>query len=337
MKKEKKYVMVNKLLKMEKQCLQEHAGEGLCRRRVKGRPAACARKSMEGKRRKGNDLPLALTLGRECINPRPLDEKQIHHAYCESFIGSIGYSEGINDDVNQFVWLDQEWNPDTPVVDTLRDYAGLLIDWEQRDELAQGILALERNLRGPLAVNENVETCLMQWQDMERRLCDFGRNNYRFEMNLLRACFDAYQKNRYLYETHLEKEAMQVLWQCRETGAVRAMEQAEEILERARTQRVCPGYRARIEQLCDALFQHIGMQLTVSRHGGQHWVRGAFVECLDIPLNDYRYLTASLSASVRRRTPRRSLPARTLLPLETRRACCSAATRPTASSCFGSC
>ena len=241
------------------------------------------------------DLPLALTLGRECINPRPLDEKQIHHAYCESFIGSIGYSEGINDDVNKFVWLDQEWNPDAPVVDTLRDYAGLLIDWEQRDDLAQGILSLERNFRGPLAVNENVETCLMQWQDMERRLCSFGRDNYRFEMNLLRAYFDAYQKNRYLYETHLEKEAMQALWQCRETGAIAAMDQALDILERARKERVCPAYRKRIEQLSDALFEHIGMQLTVSRHGGQHWVRGAFVECLDIPLNDYRYLTAQFA------------------------------------------
>lgn len=241
------------------------------------------------------DLPLALTLGRECINPRPLDEKRIHNAYCRSFTGSIGYSEGINDDVNKFVWLDQEWNPQTPVIDTLRDYAGLFIDWAQRDDIAQGLLSLERNFRGPLAVNENVEVCLMQWQDMEGRLCAYGRDNYRFEMALLRAYFDAYQKERYLYEAHLEKQAVQALRRCREAGACRAMDEAEAILNRAREERVCPEYRERIAALCDDLFAHIGMQLTVSRHGGQHWVRGAFVECLDIPLNDYRFLTAQFA------------------------------------------
>ena len=88
---------------------------------------------------------------------------------------------------------------------------------------------------------------------------------------------------------------MQALPRCREAGACRAMDEAEAILNRAREERVCPEYRERIAALCDDLFAHIGMQLTVSRHGGQHWVRGAFVECLDIPLNDYRFLTAQFA------------------------------------------
>ncbi|MEI6580535.1 MAG: hypothetical protein WCN92_13870, partial [Eubacteriales bacterium] len=31
------------------------------------------------------------------------------------------------------------------------------------------------------------------------------------------------------------------------------------------------------------------------RHFASEWDRGAFVECLDIPLNDYRYITAALT------------------------------------------
>jgi hypothetical protein len=58
-------------------------------------------------------MTLALTLGREFVNPRPRDEKHIHNLYCRYMVGSVCYSEGINDDLNKFIWLDQEWNPDT--------------------------------------------------------------------------------------------------------------------------------------------------------------------------------------------------------------------------------
>jgi hypothetical protein len=69
------------------------------------------------------DLAYAITLGRECINPRPVDEKMIHNAFDEFGNGSISYSEGTNDDVNKFIWSDQDWNPETEVIETLRDYA----------------------------------------------------------------------------------------------------------------------------------------------------------------------------------------------------------------------
>ncbi len=69
------------------------------------------------------DLAFAITLGRECINPRPNDEKVIHNAFDEYAQGSISYSEGTNDDVNKIVWSDMDWNPETPVIETLRDYA----------------------------------------------------------------------------------------------------------------------------------------------------------------------------------------------------------------------
>lgn len=237
------------------------------------------------------DLPMAATLARECINPRPLDQKTIHNKYQEHFIGSLCYSEGINDDVNKFVWLDQEFDPQTPVIDTLRDYARFLIDFHMADDIAQGLLSLEVNLRGPLSENTNVDTCLMQWLDMEQQLSSYAKNNYRFEMGLIRACFDAYLKQRLINERALEREAREVLATAGAKGSLVCMDKAEEILNKASGRPLMAWLQNKVYQLADSLFEHIGAQLTVDRHGAISWDRGAFVDSLDAPLNDARFLT----------------------------------------------
>lgn len=114
------------------------------------------------------DLALALTLHRECFNPRPVAMKMIHNALDEYACGSLTYSEGINDDINKFVWGDQDWDPDLPVIETLGDYCRLFISPKFSDELAQGFMAQERNWEGPLASNGQVDVTLQQWRDLER-------------------------------------------------------------------------------------------------------------------------------------------------------------------------
>lgn len=236
------------------------------------------------------DLTLAMTLGREFINPRPNDEKHIHNLYCKYMVGSVCYSEGINDDANKFVWLDQEWNPKTPVIDTLTDYARLFIDCEKAEELADGLMALEKNLIGEFAVNPEIEKTYEKWTDIEKRLGETAKTNYRFEMHLLRACFDYYQKNRYLYEKSLETEALEAL----SAGAENCIKNAKLILNKAKTEKILPEISEKINKLADLLFENIGAQLTVTRHFASEWDRGAFVECLDIPLNDRRYVLVQL-------------------------------------------
>lgn len=236
------------------------------------------------------DLPMASALARECINPRPRDQKTIHNAYQQHFIGSLCYSEGINDDVNKFIWLDQEMDPKTPVHETLRDYAGLFIDSSMAEELAQGFLSLEENLRGPLSENTNVDVCLRQWITMDECLKGYAKDNYRFEMGLIRACFDAYLKHRLINERALEREAYEALSGAGQLGTTAVMDKAETILRKAQNRPVMPGLKDKINQLADLLFEHIGAQLTVDRHGAISWDRGAFVESLDRPLNDMRYL-----------------------------------------------
>lgn len=237
------------------------------------------------------DLAFAITLGRECINPRPKAMKHIHNLLAPYTIGSITYSEGINDDVNKFIWSDQDWDPSTDVGETLRDYARLFISPQFADEIAQGFLALEENWEEPLLINQTVDITLMQWQEMERRAPKEVLNNYRFQMGLLRAYYDAYIKRRLIYETELERRARDSLRLAPQIGSTNALEEAEEILRKAKTEPVSADYKKRCEKLADELFKNIGAQLSVIKHKAIGWSRGAFMDDIDMPLNNSRWFS----------------------------------------------
>ena len=222
------------------------------------------------------DLAFALTLHRECYNPRPLAMKAIHNLFADCTCGSLCYSEGINDDVNKFVWLDQDWDPSTPAVETLRQYARLFIHPDFGDELAQGFLAEERNWEGPLAVCRQVDVTLQQWRDLEKSVPPATRANYRFHMGLLRAYYDAYVKRRLIHETELEAMALDVLRMQSAQGSLAALAKAESILGRAGTEPVAADFKRKCEELANSLFETIGSQLDVKKHGAQSRTRGAF-------------------------------------------------------------
>ncbi|QJD86848.1 hypothetical protein [Cohnella herbarum] len=240
------------------------------------------------------DTAFALTHSRECINPRPVAQKHIHNfSKDEGIVGSLTYSEGINDDVNKFVWSGQDWNPETPVLETLREYARFLIHPDLEYDIAHGLLALERNFEGPMIANRQITQTLRHWREMEQRADDKVLHNYRFESGLLRAYYDAYVQRRLIHEEELEQRAMEVLSQANDLGTIPAMERAEEIFNRKYTQPVCIDYRSKCLDLADRLFEHIGAQLTVSKHQGVSITRGAFVEAIDTPLNDSAYLLSA--------------------------------------------
>jgi hypothetical protein len=238
------------------------------------------------------DPALAMTLGRECINPRPIAEKKIHNMFHRYACGSLSYSEGINDDVNKFVWSDQDWDPDVSVVDTLRDYASVFISPDMKEEVTRGLLALEENLKGPLATNGGVQTTLRQWIAMESSAKEEVKENYRFQMGLLRAYYDAYIQRRLLGETAAERKIYDLLEQYRERDIAGLLEEAEGIMEEAGPGSTRPDYRKRCFELADSLFEKIGAQLTVEKHKAIAWNRGAFLDAIDIPLNNRVWLQA---------------------------------------------
>ncbi|TDF99752.1 hypothetical protein [Paenibacillus piri] len=242
------------------------------------------------------DLAFALTLGRESINPRPLAEKHIHNVLESYAIGNISYSEGINDDVNKFIWSDQDWDSRTEAIETLRDFARFFIGEAYAEGVAHGLLALEKNWEGPLAANETIDRTLSMWQSMERSAPPEVLNNYRFQMGLLRAYYDAYIKRRLLYETELEARALDALRSASAVGAMAALERMEAILAKARTEPVESVCRQRCWDLADELFRNIGAQLSVIRHQAIALGRGAFMDAIDFPLNDAGWLLAQAAA-----------------------------------------
>ncbi len=240
------------------------------------------------------DVALAMTLGRECYNPRPVAEKAIHNALDEYANGSISYSEGINDDVNKFVWSDLDWNPNTPVIETLRDYARLFISSDFADDIAQGILALERNWAGKLISNPNVEVTLQQWTTMEKVVSEEVKINYRFQMCLLLAYYNAYVKERLLFEKNLERQAREILRQAENIGSKAAMQQAADILCQAREKPVARHYYNRCWEIADYLYEKIGSQTSVQRHDAMPG-RGDFMDYIDAPLNDAIWLLSQFN------------------------------------------
>ncbi len=239
------------------------------------------------------DAAFATTEGREVINPRPTQEARIFHLYEKLAIGFLSYSEGVNDDVNKFVWSGLGWNPDTPVVEILRDYSRYFIGSRYADSFAQGLLALERNWSGPLATNTSVDSTMEQFQTMERTASPQLRGNWRFQQALYRAYYDYYTRARLLSETAQEAEAMSALREAPLTGSEAAVHGAETALARASSQHWA---RARVFEMAEALFQSIRMQLSVTRYAGESAERGANLDMIDVPLNNRGFLRARFAA-----------------------------------------
>lgn len=235
------------------------------------------------------DLAWAMTLGRESINPRPFDEKAIHNALDQYGIGSVSYSEGTNDDVNKFVWSDQDWDPEMPVMETLRDYSRLFFGPEYKETAAQAIVDLEKNWRGEIIGNNGIDITLRQWQSLEKNAPLKLQQNPRFQMGLIRAYFDNYTRQRLIYETELEQQARRALAAAGQGGAVKALREAEHILEKAWKERILPGYQQKCYDLADSLYKSIGAQLTMKKHGAMSG-RGNFIDLINMPLNDAPYL-----------------------------------------------
>ena len=267
------------------------------------------------------DVAYALTEGRESINPRPLGMAAIFRHEQPPTIGFLSYSEGCNDDVNKCIWSALGWDPQRKVVEVLREYSRYFVGGPERseracpersegtlpgDDLAQGLLALERNWQGPLACNAGVYTTLQQFQAMEAAASPADLKNWRFQQALYRAYYDAYVRSRLLYESGLEEQALDQLRQAPEKGSLVALAGAEWVLDQAAgqavghacsvTQRIANGWRTRIHQLAEALFQSIHMQLSVPLYRAQEEVRGANLDGIDYPLNNRPWLKERFAA-----------------------------------------
>lgn len=235
------------------------------------------------------DPAFSLTLGREPINPQPVYYAFIHNYFAPFTIGFITYSDGINDDVNKTVWSRRGWDPGCDVRAILVEYARFFFSAPYAERIADGILALETNWEGPLAENGGVAATRILWHQLETALPELA-NNWRWQSLLVRAYYDAYTRERLLYENHLEKEANIPLAESKEPGPEIAITRALDILKRAETENPAPELRERIVSLYDGLFHSVGLKSSVKQYHASGYERGCSLDFLDYPLNNRWFL-----------------------------------------------
>ena len=236
------------------------------------------------------DPAFALTEGRETINPRPLAETSIFRVNLPYTIGFVSYSEGCNDDVNKILWSGLGWDPEADPHAILREYGRFFISTESGDAFADGLFALEQNWKSPLISNTQVETTLLQFQELERRSTPQMRANWRFQQALYRAHYDAFLRERLISETEQEHQALGALGEAPRIGSLNAIVRAEEFLRRDALSPRTREWRARTFELAEALFQSIRMQLSVVRYDAIAIGRGANLDAIDYGLNNRGWL-----------------------------------------------
>ncbi|MGC8844760.1 MAG: alpha-glucuronidase family glycosyl hydrolase, partial [Candidatus Hydrogenedens sp.] len=235
------------------------------------------------------DIAFSSVIGREGINPRPVQYAYIHNwfqPYCDGF---ITYSDGIHDDVNKIIWSAMGWNPEQKVRDVLIEYSNVFFSSEIAELSAEGILSLENNWRGSIVDNGAIEGTLKLWQELEQKASQL-KNNWRWQMCLVRAYYDVYIRRKVIYEQGLEQRAYQVLKNAEKMGAEVVMEKAMNILNKTMSEPISTDLKEKIADLYDALFKSIGLQSSVEKYGAIGGERGASLDYIDIPLNNRWWL-----------------------------------------------
>ena len=241
------------------------------------------------------DAAFARTLEREPINPRPLDQAAVFQRWLSVSPDFLTYSEGCNDDVNKIVWSALGWNPKADVREVLRQYARVFVGPAYTDALADGLLGLEENWRGPLAGNVGVERTLAAFQSMERAAAPHDLLNWRFQQALYRAYYDAFVRRRLVQEQAAQTQALSALASAAGVGAAAAMADAERALA-AGPAPVAADLRTRVFQLAEALYQSVRMQLSVPLYRAIAMGRGANLDMIDAPLNDRVWMAEQFAA-----------------------------------------
>ena len=224
---------------------------------------------------------LQVVNGRESANPRPSEYKKIHELTRPYVIGSVSYSEGVNDDINKAVWSALDFDPDTPLREILTDYSRLFFPGSDPEKVADAIFVLEKNWEGAPEDNPSIEYTLRLWQEIgEEAPALYG--NWRFVQCLFRAKCDCFVRRKILFENALIKKAKRAT----EAGD---MKEAEKILMTPADKNISELRKA-IENDADVLFSLIGLQLSTKKHFAKNFERGAILDTIDFAITDLPWL-----------------------------------------------
>ncbi len=229
---------------------------------------------------------LAATLSREAVNPRA-DEYRHYHRITRQYVdGSVTYSEGVNDDLNKFVWsaLDFDFNADLREI--VCDYCRAFYPETDAENLADLLLSFEKNWYGDPAENDGIDKTFDAFVSLSESAPSLMRN-WRFVLHLFRAYCDKIVRDRRNFELALIKEAKVLVYK-------NEVAQALEILKTDFSESYKQN-RQKLDELAEILFELIGIQLSVERYHGMNWERGCTLDTIDNPVSDRAYLVNKLT------------------------------------------
>ncbi len=219
----------------------------------------------------------ALTEGREPINPRPRAMAALFRHLDPGSSGFVTYSEGVNDDVNQFLWFRLGWDPQVTPEAFARDYA---LDFLGDPAGARALFALEDNWVGDPAVNARIDATLA----LVDRLKPAAWADWRIDALRYRAVYDAIVRHRLIAA------------RARETAALAAPDAAAARALLAKPDPApVPALRTRLFALADRLWQGARLQLSVKLYGASNIERGANLDRVDVDLNDRVWIERQLA------------------------------------------
>ena len=224
----------------------------------------------------------ALTEGREPINPRPRAYAHIFRHFAPLSVGFVTYSEGLNDDFNQFLWFRLGWTPTARPEQIAADYARSQIG----DPKAAGLpLALEHDWVGDPARNVGIDATLSLADSI--RPAAFGA--WRLDALRYRAVYDAIVRRRTI-AARGRIAAMRAALVRGDKAAAQAALDRPDGDEVARL-------RARLFMLADRLFASARLQLSVARYGASDVERGANLDRVDTDLTGRTFLSRAIAGA----------------------------------------
>jgi hypothetical protein len=210
----------------------------------------------------------AFTAARESIVPRPLQQQRIFRLHQVYTIGFGGYSDGVNDDLNKIIWSALGWNVSSDLRnDVLADYARYFFRFSdsqaQTESVIDGFLCLEQNWNE--SDNNAPQSCFHRWQALENAASPQLLTNWRFLLALYRAYYDFYQLRRQQFSDRSQKQALDELSSNYRNNPSGALRTAQLLLAQSPLLQMPEllAVRTRIFTLAEALYQSIGMKLSL--------------------------------------------------------------------------
>ncbi|MBR5427118.1 MAG: hypothetical protein IK118_02115 [Clostridia bacterium] len=225
-------------------------------------------------------------LSRESVDPRAKEMRRIHRMTSPYVVGSVSYSEGINDDFNKMIWSAMDWSGDADLRESALDYARLFFPGCDPETVADALLGLEQNWESAPEESAPVEPTLEKWLSLtDDDPTIFG--NWRYVMHLFRASCDALIRRRRIFDLSLIAEA-------RAAAETESFDSVLDILSREYPEDIT-DLRTKLNEYAAILFEQIGLQTDVSHFIASGWERGAVLDTIDNPLTDKEYYIEKLS------------------------------------------